>query len=324
MASDDFHEGLISVDVMEEGSRLDRTLLRRVGAGKRALIMRMIRRGNVRVNSKRAKLDQRLEVGDQIFLPQCLRTGSREDARLNVPAESFSLPEMDILYEDSDILVVNKTVGIAVHGGSGHAVGVIEGLRRKMGLSELRLAHRLDRDTSGCLLMAKHLPALRQLTEAFRNRQMQKSYLAWVSGHPFPYAGRFSNRLLKGVVRSGERMIVDSKDGKEAITDYQTLLLGEYDGWPFSLLVLAPESGRTHQLRVQLQTDGHSILGDPKYAERQELRAFKTFGGSGLALHAWRLRMQHPMNKQQLDLRAPWPKRWQHCFADASRYIIES
>jgi len=299
------------IDKNEDNSRLDRVLCRLLGQEKRTLILRLIRKKNVRVNGKRVKPEFRVHEGDSIFLPASLRSNNSEPTSQK-PATIQPLKNLNIIYEDEDLLVLNKDVGVVVHGGSGHDTGLVERLKVQLDLPELRLAHRLDRDTSGCLLLAKNLHTLRQLTEQFRDRDAHKTYLAWVVGHPYPYAGRMQSKLVKGVRQGGERMVIDAEHGQEAITDLQTVLLREHDGWRYSLVALQPHSGRTHQLRVQLQHEGHAILGDPKYAEKDDIKRFKTSLGKGLALHAWRLRFTHPTTQKILDCRAPWPKRWVH------------
>jgi 23S rRNA pseudouridine955/2504/2580 synthase len=301
----------IIIDENEDNSRLDRVLCRAVGQEKRTLILRLIRKGNVRVNGKRAKPDLRVIIGDGIFLPASLRPDN-ENNENSQQASPPPVKNLVTLYEDDDLLVINKAAGVVVHGGSGHDAGLIERLKVQFNLPELRLAHRLDRDTSGCLLLAKNLSTLRKLAESFREREAHKTYLAWVTGHPYPYAGRLQSRLLKGITQSGERMVVDSEHGQEAITDLQTVLLREHQTWSYSLVSLQPHSGRTHQLRVQLQQEGHAILGDPKYAEKEDLKHFKSIKGKGLALHAWRLRFTHPSTGKTLECIAPWPERWEH------------
>ncbi len=299
----------IRVDAEEAGSRLDRLLLRRLGGASRPLVMRLIRRGNVRVNGRRAKPDQRLNTGDEVFVPASLRRPApgAGEAR-SVPPGRMPMPP--VLYEDADLLVVNKPPRMVVHGGSGHAAGLVEHLREALDLPELRLAHRLDRDTSGCLLLAKRLSVLRALTAAFRDRKAHKTYLAWVAGCPWPHAGRIRARLGKGALRGGERVVAGREDGKEAVTDYQVCIQAGTACWQAALLALQPESGRTHQLRVQLQMEGCPILGDGKYGNREDNRRFRALGGKGMALHAWRLRIAHPVRGEMLEVRAPWPEWW--------------
>jgi len=302
--------GILHIDNNEDGSRLDRVLIRHLGDSRRTLILRLIRKGNVRVNRKRCKPESRVQTGDEVFLPLSLRQPEEKtDDSLSVSLLRAA-EHLPILFEDEWLLVVNKPAGMVVHGGSGHDAGLIEALKEIRGLPDLRLAHRLDRDTSGVLLMAKNLEALRRLTESFRERDMQKTYFALVAGHPFAQAGRMQSNLAKGIVRGGERMVIDSEEGKEAITDFQVMIQYRKNDFDYAMLALKPHSGRTHQLRVQLQNEGHSILGDNKYAEKDQLAAYKSLGGKGLMLHAWRLRFNHPVTNKPLELKAPWPDNW--------------
>ncbi len=307
--------GQFCVPAGEQDSRLDRVLLRHLGMEHRALLMRLIRKGNVRLNGKRCKPNQRVQVGDGIFVPASLRPNhvpERDDAPVSSYAQALS--KVPVLFEDEHLLVVNKPAGMVVHGGSGHEMGLIEMLKVERAIPELRLAHRLDRDTSGVLLMAKTLESLRYLTEDFREREMDKTYLAWVSEHPYPYAARMTSRLSKGVCVAGERMVVQEDEGKLSVTDYQVIQEHDVRGLPCALLALKPHSGRTHQLRVQLQYEGHAILGDVKYASRELLKQWKLIGGHGLMLHAWRLRIQHPITGMKMTFRAEMPPRmlrWQ-------------
>jgi len=319
----DANECRLAIDESEAGSRLDRVIIRHIGQGRRGLVMRLIRRGNVRVNRKRARASQRLNLGDSIYLPASLRPEGSHDStekRKRIPRE-FSA---DILYEDEYILILNKPAGTVVHAGSGYEAGIIEQLRETGGLAELRLAHRLDRDTSGCLLLSKSLPALRELAADFRAGRIRKTYLAWVEGYPFPHAGRLRSFLRKGVVQGGERMVVHHEEGQEAITDYQVILHGNQSGLQFSLLALMPLSGRTHQLRVQLQHEGHAILGDNKYGSREVRKLFRGMGGKSMALHAWRLRFAHPVKECDLDIQAPLPDWWKDCFAPHRQGISDT
>lgn len=313
MARKDLESGHLHVAADEAGSRLDRVLLRRLGASHRPLILRLIRKGNVRVNRKRARPETRLQEGDDIFLPASLRQPPEPASVQTIPAAlARQVQALAILHEDEDLLAVYKPAGMVVHGGSGHGAGLIEALKELRHLPDLRLAHRLDRDTSGVLLMAKHLAALRALTESFRERDMHKTYFALIAGHPFAHAGRMVSRLAKGAVRGGERMVVDVEDGKEAVTDYQVMMHLEKDGFEYAMVALNPHSGRTHQLRVQLAGEGHAILGDGKYGRREDNRAFRKLGGRGLALHAWRLRFLHPRRHEPVEIRAGLPASWSH------------
>ena len=321
MASALSREAYLDIDEREAGSRLDRALLRLAGEGQRALVLRLIRKGNVRVNGRRAKPEQRLSAGDRIFLPASLRPGAVAVSEpMGMPAGMLQRArEVPVLYEDDWLLVVDKPAGMVVHGGSGHGAGLIEAMKQLRELPDLRLAHRLDRDTSGALMLAKHIGALRRLTALFRERDMQKTYFALVSGHPYPHAGRLRSHLAKGVVRGGERMVVDATDGKEAVTDLQVMLERRNHDFAWAMVALHPHSGRTHQLRVQLQAEGHSILGDAKYGGRDALTAFRAMGGKGLMLHAWRLRFVHPVTHQAMEIRAPLPEGWRKILSEAEK-----
>ena len=312
-------ESNLVVSPDEDGTRLDRFLLRRLGNSYRTLIMRLVRKGNVRVSGKRAKPDTRLITGDTIFLPASLRGDKAEAVDSGESVSRLLLDKvatLPVLFEDDWLLAVDKPAGMVVHGGSGHGAGLIEALKEQRGLPDLRLAHRLDRDTSGVLLLAKNLIALRKLSESFRERDMQKTYFALVADLPYPYAGRMQSKLAKGAVIGGERMVVDDEDGKEAITDYQVMMQCRSAEFDWAMLALKPHSGRTHQLRVQLQSEGYAILGDNKYADKVELAAFRAIGGKGLMLHAWRLCFEHPVKKQPMELRATLPEHWFRLFAE--------
>jgi len=304
-------KGRIRVSNDEHDSRLDRMLLRQLGNESRTLIMRLIRKGNVRVNGKRCKPNHHLQAGDEVFVPVSLRQNDTiEREKDEMPAFLLrQVEQLPILFEDEWLLAIDKPAGMVVHGGSGHEAGLIEALKVSRHLPDLRLAHRLDRDTSGVLLLAKKLEALRKLTASFRERDMDKTYFAWVQGHPEPHAARMQSKLSKGVSIAGERMVVDDEDGKASVTDYQVMMECEKLDFQYALVALKPHSGRTHQLRVQLQQEGHAILGDVKYAERDALKAFKRLDGRGLMLHAWRLRLLHPVTGENLLLIAPFPQR---------------
>jgi len=306
LANNDHSQAYIFIDENEDNSRLDRVLLRKTGGTQRSLMMRLIRKGNIRLNGKRTQAAHRVVIGDKIFIPASLRSQPND-----TPPPNRAINHMpDILFEDEALLILNKPAGMVVHGGSGHQQGLIEQLKSHYQSEDLRLAHRLDRDTSGCLVLAKQLPALRHVTEQFRLHEAKKTYFAWVSGHLIPPAGTIQSNLSKGVLQGGERMVVNDVDGKASTTDFQTVLHGSWQNWPIALLALQPQSGRTHQLRVHMQQEGHAILGDPKYANAVELSRYRERGGRTLALHAWRIRLTHPYRKHGIEVCAPWPASW--------------
>lgn len=308
MASHPYDNTYLLITQDEEGSRLDRAIFRSFPQSSRTLIMRLIRKGNLRVNGKRAKANQHLQLNDKIFIPASIRD---QEAIAATPRPMKQLKEMpSILYEDADILVVNKAGGVVVHAGSGYEHGLIEQLRESMQLPQLGLAHRLDRDTSGCLLLAKHLASLRKMTQSFREKEAQKTYLAWVDGHPFPTASQITLKLSKGKLQGGERMVINDENGAEALTNYQLISRAQYRDHPYALVALQPHTGRTHQLRVHMQSQGHAILGDKKYGLQHNNQLFKKMGGKGMALHAWQLQFSHPITRKNVKVRAPYPDWW--------------
>ncbi|MDQ6963603.1 MAG: RluA family pseudouridine synthase, partial [Mariprofundales bacterium] len=262
------------VDQNESGSRLDRALLRRFKHAGKGLVMRLIRKGNVRIDGRRVKPSTRLAAGERIFIPASLQQVATPERGVQ-RARSDTLLSIPTLYQDEDLLVVDKPAGAVVHGGSGYSFGLVEQLKSVYELPDLRLAHRLDRDTSGCLLLVKSLPALRQVAATFRDHEAHKTYLAWVVGRMADGSGRMVSHLAKGVVRGGERMVTCRDDGREAVTDFQVIMYSQVAGCTLSLLALQPHHGRTHQLRVQLQEEGYPIAGDGKYGSARQLKMFR-------------------------------------------------
>jgi 23S rRNA pseudouridine955/2504/2580 synthase len=263
------------------GQRLDNFLLRELKGAPKSLIYRILRRGEVRLNGGRVQPSQRLQTGDQLRIPP-VRLGER-DSRPPPLALATRLQEA-VLYEDSDVLVLDKPAGLAVHKGSGIDFGVIE-LLRALRPNEpfLELAHRLDRETSGCLLLARNPTALRLIHEALRNGRLEKRYLALVQGH-WNYGVRVVDApLRRNVLRSGERMVEVADDGKPAQTRFQPVSLRQ----PASLVEVTIATGRTHQIRVHAASVGHPLAGDEKYGDHAFNRIMaEQYGLRRLFLHA--------------------------------------
>jgi 23S rRNA pseudouridine955/2504/2580 synthase len=287
------------IDVLDEeaGQRIDNYLIARLKGVPKSRIYRILRSGEVRVNSRRVAASDRVAAGDRIRIPP-LRMAERED---EVPAPHFRLP---ILYEDEALLAIDKPAGIAVHGGSGVAHGVIESMRSmRPDARYLELVHRLDRDTSGVLLLAKKRSALTVLHEMMRARAMDKRYLVAVRG-------RFRNELqrvrlalaTRAAAEGGKRVSV-SEGGQDAETVFRRISRGA----EASLLEAELLTGRTHQIRVHLAHLGHPVLGDDRYGDFELNRRLRKEGLKRMFLHAASLAFDHPASGERLTLASPLP-----------------
>jgi 23S rRNA pseudouridine955/2504/2580 synthase len=269
----------VKVTADRAGQRIDNFLRGELPGVPKGRVYRLLRRGEVRVNGGRVRAEYRLEVGDEVRIPP-----ARVSAGGPPPADKLAADMLDrVIYEDKRLLVVNKPSGTAVHGGSGISHGVIELLRHaRSDLKDLELVHRIDRETSGCLVMAKRRSALRELHERFREGRVEKNYLALVVGD-WQYGEQLIDApLLVHNRKGGERHVVVSDRGKEATTRVSlSRTFGVY-----SLLQCAPLTGRTHQIRVHLAHAGHPILGDERYGDDEANREASRFGLKRLFLYA--------------------------------------
>jgi len=287
------------IDVAEEeaGQRIDNYLLARLKGVPKTHVYRILRSGEVRINSRRVEASQRVVAGDRIRVPP-VRVAERDE---DVPAPHFRLP---ILFEDEAFLAIDKPSGIAVHGGSGVAHGVIESLRAmRPDARFLELVHRLDRDTSGVLLVAKKRSALTALHEKLRTRDMDKRYLVAVRGRFRNEMQRVRAALAKRVTASGEKHVSVSDEGQDAETVFRRLGRGE----EFSLLEAELLTGRTHQIRVHLAHLKHPVLGDDKYGDFELNKRLRKQGLKRMFLHAAALSFAHPVSGEKLRLEAPLP-----------------
>ena len=291
----------IQIDEDNHGQRVDNFLLTLLKGAPKSLVYRIIRKGEVRLNKGRVKADSRLSKGDTLRVPPV-----RLPEQGEVPDVSPALAELlsdSILYEDEGLLAVNKPHGLAVHGGSGVSLGMIEALRKlRPQHSFLELVHRLDRDTSGVILVAKKRSVLTALQQMLVNKQgIRKQYLALVHGQWDANVQDVKLPLLRTERQSGERIVVVSEEGKSAHT--RTRLLSS--GRKYSLVAAEPVTGRTHQIRVHCLSQGHIIAGDQKYSDKVLAEMDKAQGIQRLCLHAWQLNFRHPMTGEQLHLVAP-------------------
>jgi 23S rRNA pseudouridine955/2504/2580 synthase len=287
------------LEVGEESAaqRIDNFLLRQLKGVPKSHVYRVLRSGEVRVNSGRVKPDYRVRIGDKVRIPP-IRVAA---ANPKPPAKPFGLP---IVHEDSSLLVVDKPSGVAVHGGSGVSFGVIELLRAARPEAKLlELAHRLDRDTSGLLIVAKKRSALVELHRMLRDGEVEKIYEAFVKGRWKGGPRELKDSLHKYVTAKGERRVSVHDDGQSAITKVKPLQAGEN----VSHLELRLMTGRTHQIRVHLAHAGHPVLGDDKYGDFELNRALARQGVKRLFLHARRLAFKHPADGKAIVLESPLP-----------------
>ena len=269
----------VRVDADRAGQRIDNFLRTELPGVPKGRVYRLLRRGEVRVNGGRIKAEYKLQEGDEVRIPP---------ARVNAdgpapPAAQAEAILEQVLYEDKRLLVINKPAGLAVHGGSGISHGVVELLRHaRPDLKDIGLVHRLDRETSGCLVLAKRRSALRELHERFREGQVEKNYLALAAGD-WQYGDQLIDiPLLVTNRKGGERHVIVSDKGKEART--RVSLSRTYG--VYSLLQCGLETGRTHQIRVHLQHTGHPIVGDQRYGDESVNKEARKFGLKRLFLHA--------------------------------------
>jgi 23S rRNA pseudouridine955/2504/2580 synthase len=288
------------LEVGEESAaqRIDNFLLRRLKGVPKSHVYRVVRSGEVRVNSGRVKPDYRLREGDKVRVPPI-----RVSASMQKPAaKPQSFP---IVFEDASLLVIDKPSGVAVHGGSGVSFGVIESLRAARPEAKmLELAHRLDRDTSGLLMLAKKRSALVELHRMLRDGEVEKDYVAVVKGAPAKKAFEIRESLHKHVTASGERRVSVNEDGQPAVTRVRLV----EKSTDFSFLQLRLMTGKTHQIRVHLAHAGHPVLGDDKYGDFELNRALARQGVKRLLLHARKLAFRHPLDGKAMRFESPLPE----------------
>lgn len=288
----------------DEGQRLDNYLARNLKGVPRSMIYRILRRGEVRVNKGRVQPSYKLMAGDVIRVPPVTVT----KGPVTIPSSNLHLVkdlESRILFENDDLMVVDKPAGLASHGGSGIEFGLIEALRALRPEQRfLELAHRLDRETSGCLIVAKRRAALRNLHEQFRQRVIHKRYLTLVPGKWDHRQNLVSAPLIRNELRSGERMVeVDFRHGAPSSTGFDVV---EYlDG--ATLMAAMPHTGRTHQIRVHCAYVKHPVAGDDKYGDREFNAALKEKGLTRMFLHAFRIAFLNPADGRLMKVEAPLP-----------------
>ena len=325
LAGSPLSASLLAVDENADGQRLDNFLLRHLKGVPKTHVYRIIRSGEVRVNKGRAQADARLATGDLVRLPP-IRVSDKVAEKADALAHaSGPAREFPVLLEDDHLIALDKPAGVAVHGGSGVSFGVIEQLRRARPQAKfLELVHRLDRETSGILLVAKKRSALTHLQDQFRDRETGKTYLALVVGKwpgnkkvldkplvKFLLPGKDGRGQPDKVEPDGERRVKvtsqDDPNGMKSVTLVKVAQRLEHRGAAFTQLEVTIKTGRTHQIRVHLASEGFPIAGDDKYGDFAANKALQKQGLKRMYLHAWRLQFNHPATGERCELHAELP-----------------
>jgi 23S rRNA pseudouridine955/2504/2580 synthase len=297
----------VEVTADDAGTRLDNFLVRQLKDVPRTHVFRLLRKGEVRVNKKRAKPEQRVALGDIVRIPP-VRKAEDVPPPATPRTASESLQKLvleSITYEDGDLIVFNKPPGLAVHGGSATDFGLIEALRgARPGQADLELVHRLDRDTSGCLLVAKRRAALRDLHLQLREGQTEKHYLALVCGKWNLGTKRIELALDTDERRSGERHVAVRAHGKKSVSTFKPV---QFFGNLATLMEVEIDTGKTHQIRVHAAHAGHPVAGDDKYGNRVFNEIFKDYGLKRMFLHSSSLGFTRPGTREPMLASAPLP-----------------
>ena len=300
----------IEVEEDRNGQRIDNFLLSQVGNIPKALVYRWLRKGEVRVNKGRIKPTYRVQAGDVIRIPPVKLEPKAVIEKLT--SKDLTYLEDCIVFEDKDLLILNKPSGLAVHGGSGIDSGLIERLRVLRPLAKkLELVHRLDRETSGCLMIAKKYSVLTKLHQDLIQHNIKKTYHALVVGKWPKALNKIDQPLKKNIASSGERYSKVANDGKESITTVK--IREQYS--QSTLLEACPLTGRTHQLRVHLKYGGCPIIGDEKYGQKIINQEYTKQGINRLLLHAYKLDFIHPNTEKRICITAEYDQKFNNALA---------
>ncbi len=290
----------VEIDAANAGQRIDNFLLSQLKGVPKGHIYKIIRKGEVRVNKGRIKQTYKLCYGDRVRIPPVSLLTTKV---LPAPGRSLlKLIEKSIIFEDSNLLAINKPSGVAVHGGSGVSYGIIEAIRAlKTEEKFLELIHRLDKDTSGCLLIAKKRSALIAIQDLLRNRQTDKRYLALLCGSIDFDRKKVTAPLLREQLKSGERLVRVAQEGKEATSFFTT----QEHFNDCTLTEIKIITGRTHQIRVHAKYLGHNVAGDSKYGNYACNQRLKKIGLKRLFLHSAQITFEHPQSQKNITIKAP-------------------
>ncbi len=282
--------------------RLDNFLLKTLKNVPKTRIYRIIRKGEVRVNKKRCKPDYKLSIGDMIRVPP-VRLEQRHDPKTFIAPGLINSLENAVLFENKHLMIIDKPASLAVHSGSGINFGVIDIMRRIRPDTEIELVHRLDRDTSGCLLLAKHRQSLLVMQSRLQDNSLKKNYIAIVKGRwPEPKI-EITHALKKITLSNGERRVLVDARGQKAVTRITQYTAGEC----FSVLSIKLLTGRTHQIRVHCQAEDHEIAGDSKYGDTAFNQLMRKRGIKRLMLHASRLELPATEFNPEIVINADLP-----------------
>ena len=295
----------ITIDEHALDQRLDNFLIKQLKGVPKSHIYRLVRKGEVRVNKGRKSADYKLKAADVVRIPPLKQSGSSQPA---VPSSSLKqLLVQAIIYEDEGLLAINKPTGVACHGGSGIRLGIIETLRSEFG-TKLELIHRLDKDTSGCLLLAKKRSVLRALQHQWRTGEVNKTYICLLHKHWAKKTHIVDLPLKKNITLSGERMVsVDYKTGKNARSEFKVIQNFRCKTLSAALAEVRITTGRTHQIRVHAQSVLHPLAGDRKYGDPSFNKALTVMGLKRLFLHAQSLAFINPLFNIHQNIRANMP-----------------
>jgi 23S rRNA pseudouridine955/2504/2580 synthase len=297
---------MIEISAAQLGQRLDNFLFKQFSSVPRTRIYRIIRKGEVRVNKKRCKPEYKLQLGDQVRIPP-LHIDTEARAQQQPPARLLAQLGQSILFENPHILILDKPAGLAVHAGSGIPWGIIDAMRLLRPDEDIELVHRLDRDTSGCLLFARQRQALLAMQTMLRERRLHKHYYAVVKGSWPQELTEISLPLKKFHMPNGERRVRVDNSGKPALSRVQLLQAGSR----YSVIRVELISGRTHQIRVHCQAQGHEIAGDDKYGDADFNRAMRQRKIRRLMLHAASLELPQSDYTPEIVINAPLPEQFE-------------
>jgi 23S rRNA pseudouridine955/2504/2580 synthase len=291
-----------TVSDAEAGQRIDNFLMRQFKTVPRSRVYRLLRKGEVRVNKKRVDAEYRIAAGDEVRLPPVRIDRSDQPGQPSTRLQE--LIERSIIIEDKHVLVIDKPSGVAVHGGSGMSFGVIEALRASRPRESLELVHRLDRDTSGCLCVARDRATLVALHALIRDSGMHKTYLALVAGSWQLGSKRIDAPLATDSRRQGERHVRVAAAGKDSVSLFKPI---QFFGSLATLMQVDIPTGRTHQIRVHAAYAGHPLLGDDKYGDRERNAELKGLGLRRIFLHAQSIAFDWPGSGVPFHASAPLP-----------------